>query len=663
MAVDLNYGIGVEGKNLVLKTLGRVYVKVKDRKYELVFRPEDLQKMVEGYAGKSSGSTGSSNLTFVDSSLDIDNLEYPGDKALVISKDGHLYFTENNGYVEIPIKFSEDELTLENLNISGQIIFTGNNIPLVIPNSNLIQNLNADLLDGYQATDFAIKSQNQNISGSWTYSGQQTFNTAIGQQRLQDSTGQRIYIDFTTGAIRCNTLSASQILVPEQTSEFSTVTGIGQEVWVGAQVKITESKYVENPDELEYNNFYIVESAYNNGELPESSSLDGNIVLWELETFWYNLFFETYNPEDGTYTLRNFNDPDVWNTQNAKFDGTNYSLSDFQNIIDGLRKDIDSSLFTGNYYSATLPDNIPIMSIVPNMIIKDNLGNIARVVSREDTIIDIQFLNKNNSLDGDQLITIGTLCRQGGIRFSAKDPSLAILKNVLDETSTSVYFGELSKVDNTKSGIGMLLNGTEATTFASDTTVDKIDNLKTTSEINITNPVIKWTINGKNNTIITQDGSGYLSGRRVIWTKDNLVMIDSSIRECYVMWSTLENNDYIFSKGNVEFHDGSGFIYDTLVFDSQGVTKNIPIGSAGGSLTGNYPNPSIATGVITENNLSTELREKIESGGSSSADIEELKGQISTLQSNYNDLLSRIIALENTVGTLNTTLENRLNGN
>lgn len=140
-------------------------------------------------------------------------------------------------------------------------------------------------------------------------------------------------------------------------------------------------------------------------------------------------------------------------------------------------------------------------------------------------------------------------------------------------------------------------------------------------------------------------------------------MIDSSIRECYVMWSTLENNDYIFSRGNVEFHSGSGFIYDTLVFDGQGVTKNIPIGPAGGSLTGNYPNPSIATGVITENNLSTELREKIESGGSSSADVEELKEQISTLQSNYNDLLSRIITLENTVGTLNTTLENRLNGN
>ena len=661
MAVDLNYGIGVEGKNLVLKTLSRVYVKVKDRKYELPFRPEDFRDLIKQYSGDSKSNEDTASIILLNSANDINDLEYPGDRVLILTRDGLFYYTENGEYTPITVQLIQSDLGFENLTLSGQLIFTGNGTSLVIPNTNLIQNLNADLLDGYHANQFAIKTANETISGQWKFENLFNFKTAIGSDVLQDLYGQKIKINFNTGEISCNTLRANEIITPKQEVTFDTVSGIGQEVWVGVQVPIEESTILEEFDSDDYYKILLISQAYNNEELPNPLEIGTGSQNWDLD-WWYDLFLESYNENTGNYILRDFSNQDVWNEQNAKFNGTNYSLNDFQNVIDGL-SDPDVSEFTGPYYSLTISDNVPILSLVSNMIIKDNVGNVGYVVNRDSTSVIIRMLNSSTSLQGDQIIAIGSLNRNGGILFNALNPSLSILKNVLDKNSHSVYFGELSKVDNTKSGIGMLLNGTEATIPVSDTIKNLIDTYKSTSEINITNPVIKWTFNDQNTTVITQDGSGYLSGNRIIWTKDNLVILNSSIRECQMMWSTLANNDYIFLADRVEFHNEAGFIYDTLVFDSQGVTKNLPIGPAGGSLTGNYPNPTIADGVITENNLSSELQEKIESGGSSSVEVEELKEQMSTLQSNYNDLLSRIVVLENTVGTLNTTLENRLNGN
>ena len=166
-------------------------------------------------------------------------------------------------------------------------------------------------------------------------------------------------------------------------------------------------------------------------------------------------------------------------------------MRDFQNMIDALKTDVDSSAFTGDYHNVTIPDNVDILVLVPNMIVKDNLGNIARVVNRDQSSITIQMLDSNNSLDGDQLIVIGSLCHEGGIQFNGDNPSISILKNVLDESSYSIYFGQLSKIDSSKSGIGMILKGSPANTALTDPTIDNIRNYNNQTEINLENPSIK----------------------------------------------------------------------------------------------------------------------------------------------------------------------------
>lgn len=642
MTVDLNYGIGVEGKNLVLKTLSRIYVKVKDRKYELPFRPEDFRDLIKQYSGNSKSNEDTASIILLNSANDINDLEYPGDGVLILTRDGLFYYTESGEYTPITVQLIQNDLDFENLTLSGQLIFTGNGTALVIPNTNLIQNLNADLLDGYHATDFAIKAQNENIFGNWTFNGITTFTNSIGKQVLKDSSGQRIYIDFTTGNIQCNVLKANQIDVPKEESTFSTVTGIGTEAWVGPQISIDSSMIINNSDEIQNTRFDLIGIAWNNEELPHQPN-SNNEETWTVE-WWYDLFLLQYNSETKEYILRDFDNIDVWNEQNAKFNGTPYSLTEYQNVIDAL-KNPDSSNFTGNFYNITIPFNIPILSLVPNMIAKDNLGNIFRIVERNISSVVIQALNSYTSLAGDQLIAIGTLCRDGGILFNAINPSLSILKNVLDKNSHSVYFGELSKVDNTKSGIGMILNGSEAETILTDPTLDNIKNFRNKTEINIQNPYLAWSKDGQLKTVFNQDGSGYLSNGIIRWGNNKLYIDGADIQNSRINNAGITNSS--FQSGSILIEtDGSGNIGSNIVFNTTGITLNSPLGPAGGDLSGNYPNPIIATGVITENKLSVELQEKI-----------------NTLQNNYDDLLSRVTTLENTVGTLNEMLENRLNGN
>lgn len=92
MGVSNGYDIGVNGRDLILKTSGKIYVKVADKFYELDFRNEKTK----------TDTTESSEITQSDVVL-LDTLtkeNYPGDNKLVINND-ELYITKGGFYKKV----------------------------------------------------------------------------------------------------------------------------------------------------------------------------------------------------------------------------------------------------------------------------------------------------------------------------------------------------------------------------------------------------------------------------------------------------------------------------------------------------------------------------------------------------------------------------------
>lgn len=650
------YGVGVEGKNLVLKTQGRVYIKVKDRFYELKFKDEDLKDLTSNTTENTK--TTSNNVIFVDSSSEVPDLEYPGDNYLIISLDGTFWRSSDNTITQIPLTIQNPEtLTLTNLIVNGTITLNNTSEPPIIINNNvLIPNLNADFLDGKDSTAFAQKSNVELIDGNWTFAGKTTFNNSTGLGTLTDSTQNRIYIDFNTGTIRVSNLEVlGSVTLPEENGQYNSINGTNGELWVGAEYLInTVTSYTPIEDEFTEGKYPLTEiqSAFDQGYLSILNGDDNDINIW------YNVFCLSYDLEDETATLKDLSNLTLYQESQALLTPFGLDLADYMAVYyNCLTPNITG--FDGTYYKITPSYNIKYGSVCVNDIIKDTNGNLGVVVNVEESSIIVKSQDEEVNYDI-KFVIIGNQDGRCGICFKSNGentPYLVIYKDPINQSDPIFQAGNLQGLSDSAFSdsftTGIYFSG-RVTKVVNNPTVDEIKNAKfPDGGVYIKNPAIKF----NEDVIFNPDSSGYIANGIIRWISNKLYIDGADIINSRINNTGITNSS--FQSGNILINtDGSGNIGDKIQFNSTTVTLNSPLGPAGGDLTGQYPNPTINDGAITtskiadksitQEKLTDELWQLIEQAGGGT-DLQELKDRITTL--------------ENTVGTLNTTLENRLNGN
>jgi hypothetical protein len=184
--INNSYTVGVNGRNLVLNTLGRLYVKVRDRYYEI-----DFKKLTESVEEEEK----TSDFILEENITDITTYEYPGDGKIIITLDGKLYVTKNNEIKEVILS-----ATGSNKNSSGTEIIsnTSNNIVT-------------------EATSLYVS------------------------ERIH---GSNLLFDFITGEINAKSLIVSdRIQIP---THLYAVRGIGNKIYRGSETNVYHS---DNGDE------------------------------------------------------------------------------------------------------------------------------------------------------------------------------------------------------------------------------------------------------------------------------------------------------------------------------------------------------------------------------------------------------------------------------
>lgn len=153
--------VGTKYNDLVLETLGKVYIKSGNNFKLLTELIETLNK------------SDSKNILIVSSITEMGSMKYPGDGYFVFSSlNKALYISYDNRYIKL-IEIDEEEkpdyVKKSGDTMTGPLEIDTTSAPLIVASSELIKNLNSEQVGGYKAEDLAKIRKDEIIYGLWTF--------------------------------------------------------------------------------------------------------------------------------------------------------------------------------------------------------------------------------------------------------------------------------------------------------------------------------------------------------------------------------------------------------------------------------------------------------------------------------------------------------------
>lgn len=181
--------VGNKYTDLVLETLGKVYIKTGNSSRVL----SDVLKLLD----QVQESDIKSQTIIVGSTLEMEQMEYPGDGFFIYNTlTTTLYIAYDERYIAL-IEAAEGAgdgyVRRRGDTMTGQLEINTVGPPLIVASSKLVNNLNAEYIDGYASDDLAKKKVDEYIYGNWTFKGK-----GVSENNWVFKDNVRMYGDLVT---------------------------------------------------------------------------------------------------------------------------------------------------------------------------------------------------------------------------------------------------------------------------------------------------------------------------------------------------------------------------------------------------------------------------------------------------------------------------------